>query len=332
MIGPKWRSYHDPTLQSHKENNTMKLTPEQEQEIEQRQIVYYLREVPAGWKLVPTEPDINMVVDGFEAVSEFRDSEECAEMSGCRASSEAARICYCTMLAAAPAAPLVDHIADAGEMVAAPIKAAFPTMAYIAPSVQTGSDEDTYVIKRLSTLLADIAIALKGSELTLHRHSYHDLAKVAKTMKLELDLHRFQESERKTSALDGEAKMGANVTDMQAALELFLDRVEAPPEKNCSCFISPPCSDCVDYGGLREAFNSAHSAIRNARLATPVAQALPVAAEKDAQRLQWLTDDHPPGENRDKCREILERMPTMSYSAACADIDAAIAAMQGEKI
>lgn len=49
---------------------------------------------------VPVEPTMDMVIAGFEAVSEFMDSEECAEMSGCQASAEAARICYRTMLAA----------------------------------------------------------------------------------------------------------------------------------------------------------------------------------------------------------------------------------------
>jgi len=56
---------------------------------------------PAGHQLVPTEPTSDMVIDGFEAVSEFRDSPEYAKMSGCRASSEAARICYLVMMASA---------------------------------------------------------------------------------------------------------------------------------------------------------------------------------------------------------------------------------------
>lgn len=46
------------------------------------------------------------------------------------------------------------------------------------------------MIQRLGTLLAGVAIALKGDELPLHRHSYHDLEDLARTMKLELDLYR----------------------------------------------------------------------------------------------------------------------------------------------
>jgi hypothetical protein len=33
--------------------------------------------------------------------------------------------------------------------------------------------------------------------------------------------------------------------------EEILDAVVVP-EKNCSCRISPPCSDCVDHAGTRE--------------------------------------------------------------------------------
>src|SRR5713101_2589100 len=54
--------------------------------------------VPDGWKLTPIEPTMDMVVDGFEAVSEFKDSEEYEEMSGCQKSAMAARICWKAML------------------------------------------------------------------------------------------------------------------------------------------------------------------------------------------------------------------------------------------
>ena len=49
-----------------------------------------------------------------------------------------------------------------------------------------------------------------------------------------------------------------------AALELFMDRVDEPPESNCSCHLFPPCNDCVEYSGLREAFSDAHDAIAKA--------------------------------------------------------------------
>lgn len=58
------------------------------------------------------------------------------------------------------------------------------------PAKAPNGDEDAYVIDRLGKLLADVAIALKGEELPLHLHSYHDLPDVARVLKLELDLYR----------------------------------------------------------------------------------------------------------------------------------------------
>lgn len=57
----------------------------------------------AEFKVVPVTPTESMVIDGFEAVSEFRDSDRAKEMSGCQESSEAARICWNAMLAATTA-------------------------------------------------------------------------------------------------------------------------------------------------------------------------------------------------------------------------------------
>ena len=38
---------------------------------------------------------------------------------------------------------------------------------------------------------------------------------------------------------------------LRAALEAFVDNSYAP-ESNCSCHLSPPCRDCVEFGGIRE--------------------------------------------------------------------------------
>ena len=62
--------------------------------------------------------------------------------------------------------------------------------ALAAPASAQEAEEDAFVIERLSGLLAGVAIALKGEELPLHRHSYHDLVELAQTLKLELDLYR----------------------------------------------------------------------------------------------------------------------------------------------
>jgi len=58
--------------------------------------------------------------------------------------------------------------------------------------------------------------------------------------------------------------------------------------------------------------------------------AAPVAAQKaddarDAARWRWFTDDHNDPRVRADLRALFDRLPVMSYSAACAAIDAAIA-------
>ena len=66
------------------------------------------------------------------------------------------------------------------------------------------------------------------------------------------------------------AEWGANTRLMAAApklkdaLEYLLESTERPPEPNCSCHIFPPCSDCVDYSGLREAVAIAEEALAQA--------------------------------------------------------------------
>jgi len=51
---------------------------------------------------------------------------------------------------------------------------------------------------------------------------------------------------------------------------------------------------------------------------------------RDAERYRWLTEDHADPGVRKHRNDILRRMSVMSHSAASADIDAAIAAQQGE--
>ena len=48
---------------------------------------------------------------------------------------------------------------------------------------------------------------------------------------------------------------------LAAAVEGFIENVARPPEQNCSCHLSPPCDDCVDYASLREAFEFADAAL-----------------------------------------------------------------------
>ena len=45
--------------------------------------------------------------------------------------------------------------------------------------------------------------------------------------------------------------------------------------------------------------------------------------QQDAERYRWLVEDHDDRETRAKCRELLDRLGMMSYSAASAAIDTA---------
>lgn len=53
------------------------------------------------------------------------------------------------------------------------------------------------------------------------------------------------------------------INDLASALELLIECIE-PPAPDCSCHIAPPCGDCTEYGGVREAIESARSAIARA--------------------------------------------------------------------
>lgn len=61
----------------------------------------------------------------------------------------------------------------------------------------------------------------------------------------------------------------ANANFYVAAPELlaaltFLMEVTEPPERNCSCHISPPCGWCVEYSQVAEAHEQAKAAIAKA--------------------------------------------------------------------
>lgn len=63
----------------------------------------------------------------------------------------------------------------------------------------------------------------------------------------------------------------AALTVMAAALERLLEETDVPPAPNCSCHLAPPCGDCVEWGGLREARAEAEQALqaRHTQLRSP---------------------------------------------------------------
>ena len=54
-------------------------------------------------------------------------------------------------------------------------------------------------------------------------------------------------------------------------------------------------------------------------------------SSRDAERLAYLTADHDDAEVRERRNDLLCRMPVMSHSAACADIDIGLAALAAER-
>lgn len=50
-------------------------------------------------------------------------------------------------------------------------------------------------------------------------------------------------------------------SSLEAALERLLEVIEKPPARDCRCHLAPPCSDCVDWAGLREAIADAEAAM-----------------------------------------------------------------------
>lgn len=42
------------------------------------------------------------------------------------------------------------------------------------------------------------------------------------------------------------------MASLETLLEDWLDNTEAPPDSNCSCHLSAPCSDCGDFAHLRD--------------------------------------------------------------------------------
>ena len=67
--------------------------------------------------------------------------------------------------------------------------------------------------------------------------------------------------EERDTAIKKLATVTAQRDSLEGALELMLERIQEPPDRNCSCHISPPCNDCVDFGGEREAFEVAKEAL-----------------------------------------------------------------------
>lgn len=53
------------------------------------------------------------------------------------------------------------------------------------------------------------------------------------------------------------------IDTLSARLQALIDMTEPlVPEKNCACHLSPPCDDCVEYWGVRDALENANSLLQ----------------------------------------------------------------------
>ena len=80
-----------------------------------------------------------------------------------------------------------------------------------------------------------------------------------------------------------------------------------------------------DNGLAKLVIQQKQDQIASAEAALEQSEARALANEKDAGRLRWLLEDHEHPATRELRNSLLNRMQVMSYSAACTDIDAAIA-------
>ena len=59
------------------------------------------------------------------------------------------------------------------------------------------------------------------------------------------------------------AELEAECARLRAYAENMLNMSDGiAPERNCSCHIMPPCGDCVDWAGFREASTELKAALR----------------------------------------------------------------------
>lgn len=94
-----------------------------------------------------------------------------------------------------------------------------------------------------------------------------------------------------------QAELRSQLDRVTWALEHLLERGIAPPDRNCSCHISPPCNDCVEWSGLREAVEHAESALAAVR--EPVSQHVPGEQHRVETDTHIIVLGNPPEEPDD---------------------------------
>lgn len=110
-------------------------------------------------------------------------------------------------------------------------------------------------------------------------------------------------------------------SSLEAALERLLEVIETPPAPNCGCHISPPCSDCVDWAGLREAIADAESA-----MAMPVD---PITADQVKRAAAAIANARAGRRGAPTITNVLEILPQNLLLEVTLDAKAALEAAGG---
>jgi hypothetical protein len=124
-------------------------------------------------------------------------------------------------------------------------------------------EEDEFIIKRLTELMAGVCVALKGDEEPLHRHSYHDIVEVAQALKLELELYR-----------SGNADVNAHKNE---------ERIKGSDKLPFDVVLA---NGTVKAGCTFDALIAMIDASKKALELPTIAQAL-----EDSKRLDWIIDN-----------------------------------------
>ena len=84
-------------------------------------------------------------------------------------------------------------------------------------------------------------------------------------LKCPCDCHR-TEKDSEIEQLEGElSRLRAINAELLAALDGLAEVADLAPEPHCSCHNAPPCGDCVEWGGLREALKDSRALLTRAK-------------------------------------------------------------------
>lgn len=204
---------------------------------------------------------------------------------------------------------MLDNMAERGPELARAIGSANATLVMgiqqERDTLKAENEESQSVIDSLAKVLAEIAVALKGEELPLHRHGYHDLPELVAVLKLENELRKAESEQFKAVAFDQEAG--------RQAMEGEIARLKAENERLRA-----------DYAAL-STFNpewdrvaAAQDSVREHMDLANQLKAENEVLRKDAERYRWLRFQHWSG---NKIAVVLKPKQAVTIGHVCPSLD-----------